>query len=428
MRNFDLYSGEEWIQLRREAFRTSNPDGEYEPDDFVFSPIQLEVMQNKNYVDWEDIMMRNGTISNHNVSLSGGTKQTKIYTSLGFFDEKGVIPGSDYLRGSARVNLDQRISDKLSLQSNIFLTTSNQDIESGRLQWIVLPPVSKAFDENGGIVRYPLGENQNSYTNPLWNMRESTNENKTNSMDINLSGSYDILENLNYQLNGTIRRRSTEGGYYVSSLHSSGLADNGRASVWNSLREEYLIENILTYDKDFDQNNHLDITAVQSVNQIKYGFSQTTATSFATDFLGYNGIEFAENILPVDRNAYERSLVSFMGRIRYNLLDRYLLTLTARADGSSVFSNSNKWGYFPSVAVGWKLHHEPFLTHIDNLDELKLRVSYGSTGNEAIQPYQTLGLASPFLYVFGGQTAAGYLPGTNLPNPNLKWETSTIFI
>lgn len=426
VRNFDLYSGEEWIQLRREAFRTSNENGEYEPDDFVFSPIQLDVMNTKNYVNWEDLVMRSGTISNHNVSLSGGSKQTKAYASLGFFDQKGVIPGSDFLRGSARINLDHRISDKLSLQSNVFLTTSKQNIESGTLQWIVLPPVSRAFDENGQIVRYPLGDNQNSYTNPLWNMRESTNENKSNSMDLNLSGSYDITDGLSYQLNSSLRRKSTDGGYYFSSLHSSGLADHGRASIWGGLREEYLLENILTYDKEFNQNNHLDITAVQSANKIKYGFSQTTATSFATDFLGYNGIEFAENILPVERNAHERSLVSFMGRIRYNLYERYLLTLTARADGSSVFSESNKWGYFPSIAVGWKMHHEPFLAHIDHLDELKFRASYGSTGNEAIQPYQTLGLASPFLYVFGGQTAAGYLPGTNLPNPNLKWETSTI--
>lgn len=426
VRNFDLYSGEEWIQLRREAFRTSNAQGEYEPDDFVFTQIQREVMSSKNYVNWEDLVMRNGMISNHNISLSGGTEQTKAYASLGFFDQKGVIPGSDYLRGSARINLDHRISDKLKFQSNIFLTTSNQNIESGTLQWIVLPPVSKAFDENGNIVRYPLGENENSYTNPLWNTRESTNENKSNSMDLNLSGSYDIVNNLTYQLNGTLRRKSTEGGYYYSSLHSSGLADQGRASIWGGLREEYLVENILTYNKEFNQNNHLDITGVQSVNKIKYGYSQTTATSFATDFLGYNGIEFAENILPVERNAFERSLVSFMGRIRYNLYDRYLLTLTARADGSSVFSEANKWGYFPSIALGWKMHHEPFLANIDNLDELKFRASYGSTGNEAIQPYQTLGLASPFLYVFGGQTTAGYLPGTNLPNPNLKWETSTI--
>ena len=116
-----------------------------------------------------------------------------------------------------------------------------------------------------------------------------------------------------------------------------------------------------------------------------------------------------------------------MGRLRYNFKDRYLLTATARYDGSSVFSQTNKWGFFPSFALGWKMHKEDFLNENNNINELKLRLSYGSVGNQAISPYQTLGIASQYLYVFGGETSVGYLPGTDLPNPNLRWETSTTF-
>ena len=117
----------------------------------------------------------------------------------------------------------------------------------------------------------------------------------------------------------------------------------------------------------------MDITFVQSINETGYSFTRTRATGFATDYLGYNGIQGAENNLQVIRNANERAILSFMGRLRYNLKDRYLLTATARYDGSSVFSQNNKWGFFPSVALGWKIHKEDFLNENSDINELKFR-------------------------------------------------------
>ncbi len=424
-RNFDLYDGNEWADLRREAFRSDNINGEYEPDDFVFTPLQLEVLESGEFVDWEDEVMQIAKQQNHALSLSGGSESTRLYASFGFFDQDGINPGSAYTRGTARLNIDQRVSDKFTVGANVYLLTDKRDIRSSSLSYITLPPLAKVRDENGELTRYPTGDP--GTTNPLWNIRESTNELWANQYQFTVFGEYEFFEGFKYKLNSFISNRSTDGGSYQSSLHSSGFASNGRGQVFSDTRDEYLIENILTYDKTINSDNSFDITFLQSINRRKYNSSITTATGFPNDLLGYNGIESASDILPVERVAWERSLASFMGRIRYNFRDKYLFTVTGRSDGSSVFAPDNKWGFFPSAAFAWKAHREPFLEGVDAINELKFRVSYGSIGNEAISPYQTLGLASTENYIFGGSTAGGYQAGSSLFNPDLKWETSTTF-
>ena len=179
-RNFELYNPPEWVQLRREAFRTANDNGEYEFDDFVFSDLQIAVIQGGNYVDWEDLTMQDGQVFSNNLSLRGGDENTKTYVNIGYFDHSGIIPGSNYKRGSIRAKLDQKVNNKLNLSTNIYLTSRKENKESGSLNWILLPPVAKAFDDDGQISRYPLGDYQ--LYNPLWNMREYIND--SNILDL----------------------------------------------------------------------------------------------------------------------------------------------------------------------------------------------------------------------------------------------------
>ena len=423
-RNFDLYSGAEWAQLRREAYRTDNPNDEYEQEDFVFTPTQLEVLESGKFVNWEDEVMRNPTQQSHSISLNGGSENTSLYASFGYFDQNGLVPKSGYKRGTARLNIDQKISGRISFGANIYLVTDKQDRESeAYTRYITLQPLAKVRDENGELIRYPIGDP--SFTNPLWDIREANRDLKSNEYNFTLFGEVEIFKNFKYRLNTYFSRRNKNGASYESSLHSRAFSVDGRAALYNDLREEYLVENILTYEKGFSKNHRVDVTLMQSANERKFSNSTTQATGFPNDLLGYNGIASASTILPVERVAWGRSLLSYMGRVRLSLYDKYLLTLTGRADGSSVFAPDNKWGFFPSVAVGWKAHLEPWLADLGFINEFKLRASYGSIGNEAISPYQTLGLASSQNYVFGGITAGGYQAGSALFNPNLRWETST---
>lgn len=424
-KNFDLYSGNEYADLRREAFRTNNPNDEYEADDFVFTDEELAVLGTGNFANWEDLVISSANISSNTFSLSAGTEKTKVFSSINYFTQDGIIPSSGFDRGTFRLNLDQAINDKLSLTFNVALTTSTQDRESASLNLITLSPLGQVYDDNGELVRYPIGSA--SYTNPLWNIRESNNDIKANSYDFNFVLNYNIFKHLTYTLNTSLARKTTDAGLFYSPTHSTGRNTNGLARISNSLRESYLIENILRYDNQLNENNKLDITFVQSIDERKFSTTSTTGTDFSNDVLGYNGIGSALNVLPVNRYAEERKLLSFMGRARFSHKDKYLFTATARYDGSSVFAAGDKWGFFPSAAFAWKIHNEGFLEDVEAIDELKFRVSYGAVGNEAIRPYQTLGTASEFLYVFGSEPQSGYLPSTVLPNPNLKWETTTSF-
>jgi len=423
--NFDLYSGEEWIQLRREAYRTAN-NGEWEVDEVVFSPHQLDLLESEQFVDWEDAVMQRATQQSHSLTLQGGNEKISYFSGFGYIDQGGLIPSSGYKRGTARLNLDYKVNDRISFGSNIFLLTDEQDIETQGLNFIMLPPLATCYDDDGNLERYPLGPTETTH-NPLWNIRESNQDLKSNEYRFNFFSDIKLFSNLTYRLNSSIRRSNSNGGRYRTSLHSSAFAVGGEARLSSSYTEEFLVENILVFNQEFNENHRLDFTAMQSVNERKYNWSRTTATGFPNDLLGYNGIESATEILPVDRVAWERRLLSFMGRFRYYLSDKYLLTLTGRADGSSVFATDNKWAFFPSAAFAWKVHLEPFMDKLDFINEFKLRLSYGSIGNEAIAPYQTKGLASARNYIFGDVSYGGYGPGSSLYNPDLKWETSTTF-
>lgn len=434
VRNFDLYSGQEWADLRMEAYRSENNDM-YEDSLFVFNELQREILQSKEFkngefVNWEDETINNATQQNHSLSFSTGTEKSSLYASFSYFDQNGIIPGSGYKRGTARVNIDHTVSDKFTFGTNIYMTTDKRDKRSGSLNFITLSPLARVRDENGDLIRFPTGVE--TTTSPLWNIRESTNESFKNQFQFTVFAEYKILKNLKYRLNTFVTRRNATGGAYETSLHSRAFATNGKATIFNSKNEEYLVENIIDYNVDINDNNRLDFTFVQSVNKRSFDYYKTIATEFPNDLLGYQGIGSAANILPVERRACDncsypsqRQLLSFMGRARYYLNDKYLVTLTARRDGSSVFAPGNKWGVFPSAAVAWKAHLEPFVQKMGFVNELKFRLSYGSIGNEAIAPYQTLGLASSENYIFGGVVTGGYQAGTQLFNPDLKWEEST---
>jgi TonB-linked SusC/RagA family outer membrane protein len=423
-KNFDLYSAQEFAQLRREAQRTTN-NGEYLDDEVIFEDFELQSLANEDFVDWQDLVLENAVINSHSVNVSGGSEKTRVYTSFNYFDQGGLIPTSGFERGSFRVNLDQEITDKLKLQANINLQTSSQDIETGNLNFINISPLARPFDEEGNLIREPLG-GSTTRVNPLWNIREATNEVTTNLYDLNFVGVYNFMPTLSYEFNTFYRNRDGEQGIYQSSLHPAGDSGvDGIATLGTNSYNEFLIENIVNYSPQITNDHQLDLTFVQSVNERRTTESSVVKSGFPNDELGFDGN--ATELRNSTRDASRRRLVSFLGRARYNFMEKYLLTLTARADGSSVFAENNKWGIFPAAAIAWKMQEEPFLQRVSAINQMKIRLSYGQTGNEGINPNESLGLANDLPYVFGGVTAGGFAPLNRLPNPNLKWETSTTF-
>lgn len=423
-RNFNQYDGSQFIDLRREANR-NRFTGEYLRDENIFSPFELDAIESRQFVNWEDLIIDDAILQNHALSFSTGSERTKVFSSLNYFTQDGIIPGSTYDRAAFKLNLDQKVTDKITMRAILNYQNANQNRETGGLNFTNITPLAQPFDSEGNLQKFYLGAG-NTAVNPLWDQRESSDETKINLVDVNLNFTYDIAKGLYYTLNTYLRNRDTNRGLYRTSLHSAGDEGvNGFALISNTLFRQSLIENIVGYEPDLGEKHGLDFTFVQAFDERRSEYTQTDKSGFTNDALGFNGN--ATTLLNNFRDVSQRRLLSFLGRLRYSFQDRYLLELTARTDGSSVFSENNKWGFFPAASAAWKIHLEPFMANFPAVDELKFRVSYGATGNQGINSLESLGRADNTPYVFGGVPVSGGVASSRLPNPNLRWETTATF-
>lgn len=425
-RNFDIYSAEEFAQMKREAVRSDA--GYYKPDEEVFTPIELEVLQSGKFVDWEKELLQVAPMHNHNLSVSTGTEKTKVFTSVNYMNQEGVVPGTDYQKMTIRFNVDQELTKWLSIGANTSwqVSENNNPGTGGTLQRsITTSPLGKIFNDDGSYRVNPTGV-QESF-NPLLDINTTTSLKKDRNDIMNIFVDVKPFDGFKYRLNASRRSWNRKTETYSSSESLSGYVQGGFGQGGLQFQDnvEWQVENIFLYDKTVNQHK-FGLTAVQSISEQNYSSFYNGSTNFPNDLLGIYGLESAEINLPTI-GANRRGIVSFVGRLQYDYDSRYYLTVSARADGSTVFGANNKWGYFPAAAIGWNIYKESFLENVSVISNLKMRASYGSVGNEGIDPYQSQSTADQRDYLFDGSKRSGYVPGSYLPNPNLKWETSTTF-
>ncbi|GEM_PF-678804 len=445
-RNFDFNSPDEWIQLKREANRgvdgkylgeklTGIPaDGFYMGDKSLFGnmyPKNVAATDSVNWpslankTNWERLAIAPALQQKYDISVRSGGPNTKLSASLGYFDQKGMISPAAYQRANMRFNFEHKLSKKLTLGINTNYTYSNRSSEDDTFsKFITESPLFNPFNATGGLV--PVLED--TKYNPLWNNANQTNNTVSSNFLLNGTVEWEIIKGLKYKLNASLNTRNSEQGIYLNSLHEKGSALLGIATIGTTNYSDYLLENILTYDWKINQDNKVNITLVQSTDLQKTEVNQMQGSGFVSDELGYDFIGSAAKAYTPIRSVSPINLLSYMGRINYNLKDKYLFSLSARMDGSSVFGVNNKWASFPAGSFGWRASEEDFLKDKEWLSNLKVRASYGAVGNTGIAPYQSQVLASSYYMQFGtGDPFVGYLPGTQLPNPDLKWEsTSTL--
>ena len=427
-RNFDIYTGVEFAQLKREAFRTNN-GGVYRPDEEIFTALELASVQSGNYINWEDLMLRTGQTQNQAINIASGNDKFKIFSSVNYINTKGVIPNSDYSKVGLRLNADQRINKWLKVGLNTsfqFSTTNNPNNNGVILNSITTTPLGEVYNADGTLRWLPGGLEENK--NPLIDLEETTNKVKNRNDILNLFLDVSPIKGFNYRLNASRRSWNYKRESYNTTKSLSGIANNGQGSGALQFQDnvEWQIENIITYNFKLNEKHNFDITAVQSVSETEYSNFQNTADRIPNDILGINGLEGAFLNTP-SISAYKRGIVSAVGRLEYNYNNKYYVTVSGRADGSTVFGKNNKWAFFPAANFGWNIYKEDFMTDMDAVNNLKLRFSYGSVGNEGINPGQSQATADQRDYVIDGVQVSGYIPGTTLPNPDLKWETSTTF-
>lgn len=372
--------------------------------------------------DWIDEVTRTGVIQEHNLSINGGTENVNYYISGGFLDQKGVIKGYDYQKATLRTNFDLDVTDYLKVGVNGFF--ANNDFSGGRanlLEASAMSPYSVPYDEDGNMIIFPM-EPEQLFANPLLPLNTDRMQ-----RDNNFSGNAfaeltpGFIEGLSYRLNASYQHNPYTFRYY--SGRAANNTQGGAATITNSEENNWVIENILTYTRDFG-DHHFDLTALYSAQENEYFTSSSNATGFINDALSYYNLGAGENI-SASSYSWKSNLLSQMGRLNYNYDSKYLLTLTARRDGYSAFgANTDKYGLFPSMALGWNIHNENFLDNNNDVNQLKLRFSYGETGNQAVGVGQTQTTAGTTLYPFGGAAQVGTYLGT-MGNANLNWETTT---
>ena len=391
---------------------------------------QTEVLPNSSEVenynngittDWLKQATQTGNIQEHNLSISGGTENVQYYVSVNHMKEKGVVKGYQYQRTGFRSNVDSKINDYLKVGTSAFLTDNNYD--GGRVNFLeanAMSPYSVPYDENGENIIYPMYPEQ-LFANPLLGL-------SVDRLDrgLNLTGNGyaevtpGFLKGLKYRLNASYIYNIFRTAMYTGRDYND---QSGTATVTNTHTNNWVIENILSYNKDFGKH-HIDITALYSAQKVKYFRSQALSRGFPNDALSY--FNMSAGLSQSDSTkGNDYTLASQMGRINYSYDSRYLLTVTARRDGYSAFgSNTDKYGLFPSVAVGWNIANEEFMKNKDLINQLKVRLSYGLTGNQAIAPNQTASIANTVQYPFGGSALTGVIYN-RMGNPNLNWESTT---
>ena len=397
-RNFDMYSPEEFAQLRYWAKANDGVAGVGTPDNINYETvfddaIMYDAFINKKYVNWDDLMFTNAPQHKHDVSLRGGSEKMRYAASFGYLEQDGIVKGSGYNRGNFRFNFDYSPFKWLDWGVNVSFARSKKDTQDQSFNEVVtMSPLNQPYDADGNL-NYEV--NMAGDINPLWRNKEHSKQQNDDYLTLSSNLVIKPFKDFSYRFNVNIRTNSREVGDYKTKLYPSST---GEGSISNFRRESYQIENVINYKLPIKSKNHnLQLTFIQSVEQ---DLQKTTGFEFnnsTTDIFDWN-VAADSNITGVTRSINRTRAFSLAARMQYSLFDRYLFTASIRRDGASVFGNSNKWANFPSVAFAWRLNDESFLRDISWIDMLKLRVSFGVVGNWAIPAYRTLGLANSYEY------------------------------
>ncbi|MEZ5039481.1 MAG: TonB-dependent receptor [Saprospiraceae bacterium] len=426
LRTVDMMNGPQFADLKRES-RRKGWNGEIPSDDLVFTdPIEPISLANGVSTDYVDLVLDNGWQTNHQLSLRGGDAKTQFNIALGYFDEQGIISNMDFRRLTGRVNIDHKISDVFQAGVSFLATNSTQNFGSNATMGEALAnnPLGVPFDEEGNIRLLPT--NDGIRTNPLSELVENAvvDERTINRIFVPFYVRANVLEGLSYTVNFGPDVRLYRRGAFTGANTNRNRGGISNAGIQNDQEIGYTLENILNYNKTFGEKHSLGITALQSIQSLKFERHQTEVSNLPYESQLFYNIGTAEVKGNLVSRLQEWSLNSYMGRINYDYDNKYLFSATLRADGSSRLSEGNKWAYFPGVSVGWRLLEEPFMANASWLDELKLRASYGAVGNTSINPYQTAGALSRTVYAWDETPAFGF--GLNqIPNPDLGWEISS---
>ena len=393
--------------------------------------------------DWQDVIFQRAAVSSYDMTLTGGSDKVTYGISGGYFQQEGIIVGSNFKRYSTRVNVDAEITKKLKFQNTLLAshirsrkvtTDDNSGFDGGSITAALsFNPMLPTKFENGNYVdkNYQVSDDGaivladskrqpiNGNANPLLKNLESPSQDRLSRIVENMSVIFEVTENIMAKVNLGFDFSTSREDQFTPSLTRSGGDAFGSSGTNSNLT--LLNENILTYNNNFGIHD-LDMVVGYTAQKSELSRMTTNAIRFDNELLGYYDLSLGQGV-SLNNNQSEYTFLSFLGRVNYIIMDKYLFTITARRDGSSKFGANEKWGFFPSGSFAWRISDEDLIQSLNFFDDFKLRIGYGVVGNESIGPYSSLSPLINNVTSFNESLAFGYEPFF-LSNADLKWEST----
>lgn len=383
--------------------------------------------------NWQNAIFRTAPIQNHSLTVSGGGERTTFSLSGNYINQQGIIIGSHYSQAQLMANLTNNISKnwKISFHGNFSNTQSNMLNSDNRERGLgvlsgslVAPPTLPIRNKDGSytMVRpYPFSPD--ILENPVAMALETKNLDMDNAFLSNIVAEGKIAPHLTLHESVGLQYNLSRVDYYSPSIFQQSAS--GTASTSYGENAHWVNENLLTYANQIGQNSNITVLGGLTAEETIQQGVVASATGFANDILQNNSLQ-SGTTPGIPTSAYSKyTLLSWLGRATYTYKNKYVLSASIRGDGSSVFGASNKWGVFSSVSGAWRVNEESFWENLrSTINNFKLRASWGESGNTAISPYQSLSLLSSIPTVFDKNLYIGFAPGSNQPNPKLRWETT----
>lgn len=415
---------QEWANFKREAYKA---DGQWasEADDAKIFGSAYDAVKSNQDVDWVDLLMKDGSQTSHSISISNGSEKTSFNLAFEYMKEQGLVKLDNLSRYNTTLGISHKVTKDFKLNFNMVYTFQNQNIRRDPLNRAIYEsPYGDVYNEDGSINPLPFNDGQT--VSPIAEEAAGVykNNRRTSHLVGNIGANWNIIKNLTLTSTFGLDRKDVRNGHFADQYTHDGAGDYSVADATNETEMNWSWENTLNYNFKIDKHDF----SVMAGNALYQNETETYTGSghdiISPSMLFYN-LGALQNSQKISSNYIKTTMASFFGRINYKFNEKYLLTLTFREDGSSVLASKHKWGFFPSAAFAWRMKEEKFLKDVEWLYNLKLRLSYGISGNSAVSAYQTQGGLGKTMYSFinngveGG--AYGYYPALT-PNTALGWE------
>ena len=432
----DFMNGTQWWQYRQDAYIVPALQNGSSYDNTIGGLANSSVLANrvKNhiYTYWPSYFLRTGTQDNHYLSISGVTNNSDVNynVGLGYQNVQGNLKGQAYQQYNIKSAIRTHITKKWSAGANINFSFENNDLGNHHAVRTAyrMSPLVTPYDSLGNLLFKPAkyaGISFTSSVNPLADIQNTVNNERTSQGVGNVFLQYDPINWLSLKSSFNPEFSFTRHGLYWGPMTDERQLQDAAAQLSKDQSLSYIWNNKISATRDFGKN-HIDAMALYSIESHRYEGSNIDVANLPYNS-GFYNLGTATDLQNVGSYFRKTTLMSYMFRVNYSYMDKYLLTITDRWDGSSVLAAGHKWAMFPSISAGWRLSQEKFLRNVDAISELKLRASYGITGNNAVNPYSTQILANTqTMYDFGGTLAKGFAP-SGVANADLTWEKTHEF-